>query len=74
MSISPQRPVIRYYQARADERCVGWTDEEVEQQVVALIQSGAIQARVDSQNKGGSDGKDKGVYAWITAKRIDCTT
>ena len=29
----------------------GWTVEEVEQQVVALIQSGAIQARVDSQNK-----------------------
>lgn len=29
----------------------GWTVDEVEQQVVALIQSGDIQGRVDSQNK-----------------------
>jgi COP9 signalosome complex subunit 1 len=29
----------------------GWTVEEVEQQVVALIQSGDIKGRVDSQNK-----------------------
>ncbi|KAF9469456.1 G protein pathway suppressor 1 [Collybia nuda] len=29
----------------------GWTVEEVEQHVVALIQSGSIQGRVDSQNK-----------------------
>ena len=29
----------------------GWTVEEVEQHVVALIQSGAIKGRVDSQNK-----------------------
>jgi COP9 signalosome complex subunit 1 len=29
----------------------GWTVEEVEQHVVALIQSGDIHARVDSQNK-----------------------
>ncbi|EPQ50766.1 PCI-domain-containing protein [Gloeophyllum trabeum ATCC 11539] len=29
----------------------GWTVEEVERQVVALIQSGDIQARVDSQHK-----------------------
>lgn len=29
----------------------GWTTEEVEKHVVALIQSGDIQGRVDSQNK-----------------------
>jgi len=29
----------------------GWTVEEVEEHVVALIQSGDIQARVDSRNK-----------------------
>lgn len=29
----------------------GWTVSEVEQHVVALIQSGDIQGRVDSQNK-----------------------
>jgi hypothetical protein len=29
----------------------GWTVEEVEQHVVALIQSGDIKGRVDSQNK-----------------------
>ena len=29
----------------------GWTIEEVEYHVVNLIQSGNIQARVDSQNK-----------------------
>lgn len=29
----------------------GWTTEEVERHVVALIQSGDIQGRVDSQNK-----------------------
>ena len=29
----------------------GWSIEEVEQEVVALIQSGQIQGRVDSQNK-----------------------
>ncbi|KAG0691660.1 hypothetical protein DFH29DRAFT_1074377 [Suillus ampliporus] len=29
----------------------GWTVEEVEKEVVALIQSGQIQGRVDSQNK-----------------------
>lgn len=32
----------------------GWTIEEVEQHVVNLIQSGAIQGRVDSQNKVGT--------------------
>jgi COP9 signalosome complex subunit 1 len=29
----------------------GWTVDEVEKEVVALIQSGQIQGRVDSQNK-----------------------
>jgi COP9 signalosome complex subunit 1 len=29
----------------------GWTVDEVEAQVVALIQNGSIQGRVDSQNK-----------------------
>lgn len=29
----------------------GWTVDDVEQNVVALIQSGDIQGRVDSQNK-----------------------
>ena len=29
----------------------GWTTEEVERHIVALIQSGDIQGRVDSQNK-----------------------
>lgn len=29
----------------------GWTVDEVEKEVVALIQSGRIQGRVDSQNK-----------------------
>jgi COP9 signalosome complex subunit 1 len=29
----------------------GWTLERVEQEVVELIQSGAIRGRIDSQNK-----------------------
>jgi COP9 signalosome complex subunit 1 len=49
--------VVLYFQPfqtiRLDRMSVafGWTVEEVEKAVVALIQSGQIQGRVDSQNK-----------------------
>ncbi|EDR00055.1 uncharacterized protein LACBIDRAFT_144193, partial [Laccaria bicolor S238N-H82] len=48
----------------------GWTVEEVEQQVVALIQSGAIQARVDSQNKVGLQAKKTDYRAELFARTI----
>jgi COP9 signalosome complex subunit 1 len=49
--------VVLYFQPFATIRldrvsdAFGWTVDEVEAQVVALIQNGRIQGRVDSQNK-----------------------
>ncbi|EGO01318.1 hypothetical protein SERLA73DRAFT_179480 [Serpula lacrymans var. lacrymans S7.3] len=49
--------IILYFQPFASIKldrmstAFGWTIEEVEKEVVALIQSGQIQGRVDSQNK-----------------------
>ncbi|EPS96383.1 hypothetical protein FOMPIDRAFT_1025401 [Fomitopsis schrenkii] len=51
------RALVQYFQPFASiklERmstAFGWTVEELERQVVALIQAGEIQARVDRQNK-----------------------
>lgn len=49
--------VVLYFQPFASIKldrmsaAFGWTVEEVEQHIVALIQSGDIHGRVDSQNK-----------------------
>jgi len=53
------RAVVLYFQPFATIRlermsaAFGWTVEETEREVVALIQRGEILARVDSQNKVG---------------------
>lgn len=52
-----QTAIVLYFQPfetiRLDRMAsaFGWSIEEVEREVVALIQSGQIQGRVDSQNK-----------------------
>ncbi|KAG1720812.1 26S proteasome subunit RPN7-domain-containing protein [Suillus lakei] len=44
----------------------GWTVDEVEKEVVALIQSGQIQGRVDSQNKASEN-----FLAILKARKVD---
>ncbi|KAJ8472377.1 hypothetical protein ONZ45_g16676 [Pleurotus djamor] len=45
----------------------GWTIEEVERQVIALIQSGNIKGRVDSRNKVNHLRITRGQHRWLTA-------
>lgn len=57
MNLIRSKAVVLYFQPFSSiklERmsaAFGWTVDEVERHVVALIQSGDIQGRIDSQNK-----------------------
>jgi len=61
MNLIRSKAVVLYFQPFSSikldrmSEAFGWTVEEVERHVAALIQSGDIQGRIDSQNKVRSE-------------------